>query len=333
MTRRLQTLRGAEHGGTRCLLGKRARGATFTLCAVLIGWPSPAADREDALHNRIARIENGLVPSSTAGATPATPWNIQERMQYYHVPGVSIAIIHNYTLEWAKGFGVLEAGGSTPVNSETLFQAASISKPVTAMGILSLAQEGRLKLDGEANQFLSTWRIPDNQFTAQQKVIVGHLLTHTAGTTAFGYAGYSVEQPLPTLAQVLDGQRPPANSPAIRIERVPGTEHVYSNGGYVVLQQMAVDVTGMPFGAWIQSTVLDKVEMTRSTFAQPLPRELESNASRGHLSSGSMIRGGWMVHPEQAAAGLWSTASDLARLASRKRRTLPRPVQLRSDIP
>ena len=236
-------------------------------------------------------------------------------MQFYKVPGVSVAVIHNYTLEWAKGYGVLEAGGSTPVNTETLFQAASISKPVTAMGILSLAEEGRLKLEGEANQFLSAWRIPENQFTAGQKVIVGHLLTHTAGTPGFGYVGYFFDQPLPTLVQILDGQRPPANSPAIRVERVPGTEHVYSNGGFLVLQQMAMDLTGIPFDAWMQSTVLRKLEMTHSTFSQPLPPTLESNAARGHLSSGSMIRGGWKIHPEQASAGLWTTATDMARFA------------------
>jgi uncharacterized protein (TIGR03437 family) len=279
----------------------------------LIGWPLQASDRDDALETRIARIEGGLLPASTAGVVPAPPWNIHERMRHYNVPGVSIAVIHNYTLEWVKSYGVLEAGGNAPVTDETLFQAASISKPVTAMGILWLAQEGRLKLDGEANQYLSMWRIPENQFTVQQKVFPGHLLTHTAGMTPWGYTGYFFDQPLPTLTQILDGQRPPANSAAIRVERVPGTEFVYSNGGFLVLQQMAMDVTGMPFDTWIKSTVLDRLEMTRTTFAQPLPRGLETNAARGHLSSGAMIRGGWKIQPELASSGMWTTASDLAR--------------------
>lgn len=242
-------------------------------------------------------------------------------MRHHNVPGVSIAVIHNYALEWVKGYGVLEAGGNIPVTPETLFQAASISKPVTAMGILSLAQEGRLKLDGEANQYLATWRIPENEFTAQQKVSPGHLLTHTAGMPAWGYVGYFFDQPLPALTQILDGQRPPANSTAIRVERVPGTEYVYSNGGFLVLQQMAMDVTGRPFDTWIKSTILDRLEMTRTTFDQPLPPPLQTNAARGHLSNGAMIRGGWKIYPELASAGMWTTAADLARFVIEMQRS------------
>ena len=301
------------NGNSWPLLARVLLAMTFALCGLVTGSRSLASDRDDALEARIARIENGLLPASTAEAVPIPPWTVHDRMQYHKVPGVSIAVIHNYALEWAKGYGVLEAGVGTPVDTETLFQAASVSKPVTAMGILSLAQEGRLKLDGEANQYLSTWRIPENQFTAERKVSPGHLLTHTAGMPEFGYFGYFFDQPLPALVQILDGQRPPANSPAIRVERVPGAAHVYSNGGFVVLQQLAADVTGMPFDAWIQSAVLEKLEMSRSTFAQPLPQTLEANAARGHLSNGNMIRGRWMIHPEQAAAGLWTTAPDLAR--------------------
>lgn len=304
----------SNHNHVTASLARLLLRSALSVCAVWIAWPLQASDRDDALDYRIARIEGGLLPASTAGVVPAPPWNIHERMRLYNVPGVSIAVIHNYTLEWVKGYGVLEAGGVAPVTDETLFQAASISKPVTAMGILRLAQEGRLRLDGEANQYLSTWRIPENQFTVRQKVFPGHLLTHTAGMTPWGYTGYFFDQPLPVLTQILDGQRPPANSAPIRVERVPGTEFVYSNGGFLVLQQMAMDITGLPFDTWIKSTVLDRLEMTRTSFVQPLPQALEANAARGHLSNGAMIRGGWKIHPELASSGMWTTAADLARL-------------------
>ncbi len=276
-------------------------------------FPSAASDLNETVESRIERIEKGLLPSSVAVAVPPPPWNIRDRMEFYRVPGVAIAVIHNNAIEWARGYGVLEVGGSEAVDAETLFQAGSISKPLTAMAILSLMQGGELGLDDLANQRLTSWKIPDNEFTATRSVTLRHLLSHMGGMPTFGYFGYFAGQPLPTLVQILDGRRPPANSPAIRVEGVPGTEYRYSNGGFLILQQLLTDLTGSFFEQWMQTGIFDKLGMSRSTFQQPLPLELTRNAASGHLADGSAIPGRWMIYPELAAAGLWTSATDLAR--------------------
>jgi CubicO group peptidase (beta-lactamase class C family) len=297
-----------------------ARGPVWVPAFIVFVWltfitvfPSAASDVNEPVENRIGRVEKGLLPSSLAGAVPPPPWNIRDRMEFYRVPGVSIAVIHNNAIEWARGYGVLEVGGSDAVDAETLFQAASISKPVTATAILSLIQGGNLGLDDVANQRLTSWNIPDNEFTAARGVTVRHLLSHMGGMPTFGYFGYFAGQPLPTLVQILDGRRPPANSPAIRVEVVPGTEYRYSNGGFLILQQLLMDLTGTSFEQWMQTGIFDKLGMSRSTFQQPLPAGLARNAASGHLADGSAIPGRWMTYPELAAAGLWTTATDLAR--------------------
>ncbi len=275
--------------------------------------PLVASDLNDSIENRITRIEEGLLPPAVDGVSHLTPWNIRDRMEFYKVPGVSIAVIHNFAVDWARGYGALEAGGSDLVDAETLFQAASISKPLTAMGILSLSRAGILALDDEVNWKLDSWRIPDNNFTAVRSVTVRHLLSHMAGTPSFGYFGYFAGQQLPSLVEILDGQRPPANSPAIRVGLVPGTEFHYSNGGFLILQQLAMDVTGMHFAEWMQAEILSKLKMNHSTFQQPLPPELAVNAASGHLGDGSPIPDRWMIYPELASSGVWTTPTDLAR--------------------
>ena len=263
--------------------------------------------------HHIERVERGLLPATLDGASPAPPWTIQDRMRHYRVPGVSVAVIRDFKVEWARGYGVLENGSATAVNEETLFQAASLSKPLTAMGILSLIQAGSLALEDEVNRRVRSWRIPDNEFTRVRPVAVGHLLTHTGGINIPGLAGYEPGVPVPTLLQILDGIRPIVNHPPVRVELVPGTRHVYSNGGYIILQQLAIDIAGMEFAPWMRSAVLDKLEMSRSTFAQPLPALLAPNAASGHRPGGLILPGKYMTHPEMAAAGLWTTATDMAR--------------------
>jgi len=237
---------------------------------------------------------------------------LSERMAFYRVPGVSIAVIHEGTLEWAKGYGVLEAKGSNAVTMETLFQAASISKPVTAMASLALVEQGKLSLDENVNSKLTSWHLPDNEFTKSEKVTLRRILSHSAGLTVGGFPGYAANEAVPTLAQVLDGQKPKVNTPPIRVDILPGKRVRYSGGGYAVTQQLLIDVTGKPFPDLLQELVLGKIGMTHSTFAQPLPKELESIAATGHRDNGEPVNGRWYRYPELAAAGLWTTPSDLA---------------------
>jgi CubicO group peptidase (beta-lactamase class C family) len=264
------------------------------------------------LAQRIERVENGLLsPAVVKGETPAK-MKLVDRMRFYKTPGVSIALINEGRIEWARGYGVLEAGGKEPVTPETLFQAASNSKSLTAMLALRLVEQGKLDLDGDVNKLLVSWKVPENEFTKEKKVTVRRLLSHTAGVTVPGFLGYSVDDPLPSLRQILDGEKP-ANSAPIRVDMTPGNGFRYAGGGYVILQQLMMDVTGMSFPALMQKMLLQPLGMTHSTFQQPLSPDLASGAAAGHLPNGVEIKGKWFVLPELAPAGLWTTPTDLAR--------------------
>jgi len=238
-----------------------------------------------------------------------------DRMAYYHVPGVSIAVINDNRIEWAKGYGVLEAGTNAPVTPDTLFQAASIAKPVVAVAALHHVEQGLIDLDADVNRYLVSWQVPENEFTAQEKVTLRRLLSHSAGMTIHGFRGYAQGEAVPTLQQVLDGA-PPANSPPIRVDLVPGTRFRYSGGGYMVVQQLLEDVTGQPFPQMVRDTVLEPWGMDDSTLESPLPEELEAIAASGHRANGAPIPGRWHTYPEMGAGGsMWSTPSDVARFA------------------
>lgn len=263
---------------------------------------------------RIARVEAGLrFPRTISGKTVAQ-MRLDDRMRHYKVPGVSVAVIDSFRIAWARGYGVRETGRAGPITTETLFQAASISKPVAALAALRLVQKGTLDLDEDVNLKLTSWKVPQNEFTAAHPVTLRRLLSHGAGLTVHGFLGYASKLTVPTVMQVLDGQ-PPANSAAIRADMVPGSRWRYSGGGYTVMQQLLVDVTGKSFPDLMRAEVLQPLGMTRSTYEQPLPQSLADNAASGHRPDGTVIEGKWYTHPEMAAAGLWTTPSDLARYA------------------
>jgi CubicO group peptidase (beta-lactamase class C family) len=239
---------------------------------------------------------------------PTVTTKLADRMAALHVPGVSIAVIHYGKIEWARGFGVTRLGGPA-VTPDTLFQAASISKPVTAMAVLHLVESGKLNLDADVNQYLKTWKVPANTFTEKTKVTLRELLSHTAGMTVHGFPGYASGSPLPTLVQVLNGEKP-ANTPAIIVDATPGTNWRYSGGGFVVTQLLLQDVTGQPFPKLLHDTVLAPVGMTRSTYEQPLPQNRMAEAAMAYRRDGEPVPGGPHVYPEMAPAGLWTTPSD-----------------------
>jgi CubicO group peptidase (beta-lactamase class C family) len=228
-------------------------------------------------------------------------------------PGVSVALIEGGELVAAEGFGVLEAGKPARVTPETIFQVCSISKHVAMVGALRLVQEGRLNLDEDVNRRLKSWQIPPNGGW-QPVVTARQLLGHTAGLTQNWYRGYWRDEPAPTLLQVLDGQ-PPANAPPIRATLLPGSRFRYSGSHYSVLQQLLVDITGTPFPELMRELVLDPLGMHASSYDQAFPETRPALVAVGHYIGAQPVRGGWRVLPELAAAGLWSSAPDLARLA------------------
>jgi CubicO group peptidase (beta-lactamase class C family) len=265
------------------------------------------------IEQRIRHIQDAIVPAVLSKQPPADTSALADRMAALHVPGVSIAVIHDGKIEWARGFGVTRVGGPA-VTPDTLFQAASISKPLTAMAVLHLAESGKLDLDADVNRYLETWKVPANTFTENTKVTLRELLTHTAGMTVHGFPGYASDSARPTLVQVLNGEKP-ANTPPIVVDTIPGTEWRYSGGGFVVTQLLLQDVTGEAFPALMRSMVLGPIGMTRSTYEQPLPQNRMAEAAMAYRQSGEPVPGGPHVYPEMAPAGLWTTPSDLARYA------------------
>jgi CubicO group peptidase (beta-lactamase class C family) len=279
-----------------------------------LGWSLHPAAGQALLQERIARIENHLLPGIVVTGGPPQSMTIAGRMREYHKPGVSVAVINGGVIEWTRGYGVLDAGGTQPVTPRTRFQAASISKPVTALAALAMVQAGRLALDENVNAKLTSWKVPDNDLTKTEKVTLRRILSHSAGLTVHGFPGYASTAPLPTLLQVLDGVKP-ANTTAIRVDILPGSQFRYSGGGYTVLQQLLIDVSGRPFPSFMRETVLLPIHMDDSTYEQPLPAALRAVAATAHDASGKAIPGRCHTYPEMAAAGLWTTPGDLARFA------------------
>ena len=263
---------------------------------------------------RIQRIENGLLPASVIKGQPLPQMKLAERMKYHKIPGVSIAVINNYKIEWTRGYGVREAGTNEAITPDTLFQAGSVSKSVTAVAIMRLVQQGVLNLDEDVNKKLVSWKVPENEYTRNEKVTVRRLLTHTAGLNRTSSGDYPVGAQVPTLLQVLEGQKP-ANTPPTRVVSIPGSIYEYSGSGFFVLQQLLIDVTGNQFPQLMRKIVLRPSKMESSTFEQPLPRSLQTRAASGHYPGDKVVEGRWHVKPEMAAAGLWTTASDLALFA------------------
>src|ERR1043165_5858589 len=267
-------------------------------------------DKHQKLEQRIEHVENGLLPAVVIKGETPPRMRIDERMKFYKTPGVSVAVINEGKVKRARGYGVLRVTGQKRVTTNTLFQAASISKTFTALAALQLVEQHKLDLDEDVNVKLAGWKVPEDELIKSERPTLRRVLSHTAGFTVSGFLGYSAGQPLPSLLQILNGEKP-ANTPPIRIDIVPGSRFRYSGGGYEVLQQLLTDVTKKSYPE-IMEPILKKLGMSHSTFKSP--PVTESNVAAGHLPTGEQIEGGWHLHPELAAAGLWSTPTDLAQL-------------------
>ena len=249
-------------------------------------------------------------------------FTLEGMMDEYGVPGLSIAVIKDYEIHWAKGYGVADVETGALVDEHTVFQAASISKPVAAMAVMKAVQEGYFSLDDDINTILSSWKLPDSEFTAERPVTPRTLTSHTSGLgDGFGFPGYKPDAPLPTAVQILDGEKP-SNVGVVAMERPPMKAIKYSGGGVTMMQLALADAVGKSFEEIAQEYVLDPIGMTNSTFEQPLSAERDQNATRAHNAAGRSMDVKWHVYPELAAAGLWTTPTDLAKFAIEVQKTL-----------
>lgn len=258
-----------------------------------------------------AALESHLLPRYQLEGRKPLAYSLTDRMKHYRVPAISIAIIRAGKIDRVAAWGVVEAGGHK-VDPDTLFQAASISKPVSALVAVHMSQYGNIGLDDDVNAKLKSWQVPKSEFNGT--VTLRRLLSHSAGLTVHGFPGYASTAELPTVQQILDGAKP-ANTAAVRVNVEPGSIWRYSGGGYTVMQLLLSDVSKVAFPELMHKIVLSRIGMTRSTYAQPLPKSWHENAARGHHGDGKMVEGRWHTYPEMAAAGLWTTPGDLARFA------------------
>jgi len=302
--------------GTAALLASTLRTAAL-LAAALLGLVHP---RGAAAQQRvdIAPDDVALLIARIEG--PQSPWRggldsltLQQVMERFRVPGVSVAVIKDFEIHWAKSYGVADVETGRPVDTGTLFQAASISKPLTAMAALALAQEGRFSLDDDVNALLESWKVPASPLTAEAPVTPRSLFSHSSGADdGFGFPGYDPSAPRPTLVQILQGEAP-SNVGPIVFGRPPYRAMKYSGGGTTIMQLALTELTGTPFAELMRRKALDPLGMTASTYEQPIPDALAPRAARAHNGAGRRMGPPWHVYPEQAAAGLWTTPSDLAR--------------------
>ena len=259
---------------------------------------------------RIDAVRSGLShPTEVVGDD--TRWTIDERLAHYGCPAVSVAVIENGEHAWSEAFGVLETGGDAPATPDTLFSGASISKPITAAMALHYVDRGRVDLDRNVNSYLSSWRLPENEFTEGRPVTLRQLLSHTAGTTVHGFGGVPPGSSLPSVIDTLEGRAPALNGP-VRVNKRPGESERYSGGGTMVVQLLLEELSGKGFAELARELVFDPLGMSRTTFVNPLPDSRRGNAAVGH-EGGAPIPGDWVCVPQLAAGGVWTTAGDYAR--------------------
>jgi CubicO group peptidase (beta-lactamase class C family) len=299
---------------TVLVIGHRTQGP---LHAQAIGAGFAAQD----ISYRIAEVEAKLTAPVVIEGAEQVFHSLAEQMEFYSVPGVSIAVINDGRIEWAKGYGIRDAGTALPVDENTLFQAASLSKPVSALGALHWVNEGALDLDNDVNDFLVSWKLPENEFTRTRPVTLRHLLSHTAGLSGQLMGAYPRDEPIPTYAQMLKGV-PPAKTDPVRVEAVPQTEFRYAGAGYLIALQATIDVLGRPYSDVMNEAVFGPAGMQRSGYFQPLEFGGIENVAAGHDGMGAVMEGRWQVMANLAGGGLWTTPSDLCLFAVEVQRAL-----------
>jgi CubicO group peptidase (beta-lactamase class C family) len=285
--------------------------ASIALVALLASVPALAANTDAG---RIRTFESSLRPAVSVEGESEVRWSLRERMEHRKVPGLSIAVIRGGKLAWARGYGVLQAGGAAKVDTSTVFSVGSVSKVAAAAVTLRLADAGKLDLDRNVNAYLTRWRVPDDAYTTVRPVTLRGLLSHSAGFTINGFKDFQPDEKLPTVLETLAGRAPATHGP-VRVIEVPGTRFRYSGGGITVEQLVIEDATGLDFQRAARQYVLEPLGMRRSSFENPLPESF-GNIAKAHDGKGQprALPRGYESMPEMAASGLWTSASDCAQL-------------------
>ena len=261
------------------------------------------------IESKIKAVENNLgLPVRIEGEPNQT---LKERMNFYHVNGVSIAVIKDYKIEWARAYGWADITEQRRATTGTLFQAGSVSKSLNGIGVLKMVQDKRLNLYADVNDYLTTWKFPYDSLSNNKKITLANLLSHTAGLSVHGFPGYEKGAAIPSLLQILNGEKP-ANTAAVRSAFQPGLKYQYSGGGTMVSQLIIQEITKKPYDEFMWETVLKPMGMKNSSYTQPPSGDKEKLLASGYYNDGKAVQGKYHIYPEQAAAGLWTNPTDLA---------------------
>lgn len=277
---------------------------------IIVGLMPALVSGQDNVTERIRRVEQGLRPERLM--KNQSPWALEERMKHYQVKGLSVAVIQDYGIDWAKGYGIRNATTGDPVDETTLFQVASVTKTITAAVALKLVQEGVLDLDRNINDYLKSWKLPENEFTRREKVTLRRILSHSAGLSVQGFRGYAEGEPVPSIIDVLDG-KPPANNEPVRVKAKPGTGYDYSGGGYTLLQLLIEDVTGKRLADVARNLIFTPLGMRHSSIGWPHSKSLIAQVASAHLRDGTSKRAHAFLAHGSGCCELWTTPTDLGR--------------------
>lgn len=270
--------------------------------------PGDRPETESDLNAQLVRIENGLIENLQIDGLSRGQFNINERLEELGIPGLSVAFAANGEIKWARAYGMADETANRTMTTDTRLLAGSISKPVAAIRALQLVEDGTFDLDMNINTYLTSWQVPDNEFTRTEKVTLRRILNHTAGLTVWGFPGYHNGDEIPSVVDVLDGK---GNTDPVRVFQQPGKAWQYSGGGYTIMQLAISEAENGGFAQIMKMNVLDRLGMSRSTFENPLPGGLHRVAATGYRANGDQVEGKWPIYPEMAAAGLWTSPSEL----------------------
>jgi CubicO group peptidase (beta-lactamase class C family) len=288
----------------------KAARLTFIVCFLTAAFTS-CETQKSITQKRIKSVEKGLLGAVYFKGQKLEKMPLAARMEFYRVPGMSIACLDKYQVEWAKAYGLYDVFKPDPLATDSLFQAGALSQPIATAAALHFVEKGRLSLDGDVTTWLRSWKFPQEGFSSKKKIRLRDLLSHSSWLSTQVFPGYLQRDTLPSLRNILDGKKP-ANSLPIWYEFKPGPAARYSESDYVLLQQLLLDLENKPFPQIMKEIVLDQSGMKNSTFELPLPPEFGRRAASGHLLDGQPIEGKWLNYPELAAKGLWTTPSDYA---------------------
>jgi len=237
-----------------------------------------------------------------------------ERMKAANITGMSIHLITDFDDVTALNYGVTDYDSESPMTSETLFQAGGLTNTVTNVLAMIAVQEGKVDLNKNVNDYLTTWKIPENKHQKKNPVTLEDLLLKRRGFKQQGKPnGYSKGEKIPSLQEVMNGTGT-SNTDPIMLKSGTTKQGNYSFETEMVVQILLEDIYRTSFGELAQEKIFDPLGMTNSFFAIEVPTDLENQIAHGYLQDGSQVPGIYKRYPEIASSGLWTSSSDYGKL-------------------